>query len=131
MGSVITQDTIDHVVQTIVANFNPRRIVLFGSRARGDHRPDSDLDLFIEMDLESDLPSWQRARRIHDAFDPYPCAMDIIVYTPEETEYWRAAAASLASTVLREGKVLYEREGPGASTRVVPQGGERSIERTE
>lgn len=49
-------------------------------------------------------------RRIHRAFDPYPCAMDIIVYTPQEIAARKDAAASLVATVLREGKVLYERE---------------------
>lgn len=115
MPGEITQHTIDEVVRTIAERFHPRRIILFGSRARGDHRPDSDLDLFIEMELDSRLPPRERARRVRSAFSVYPCPMDIIVYTPEESEYWRAAAASLPSTVYREGKVLYERGRSTAS----------------
>ncbi len=111
MPREITQATIDSVVQTIVARFNPHRIILFGSRARGDHRPDSDLDLFIEMDIDASIPPRERARRIRSVFDPYPCAMDLIVYTPEETAYWSEAKASLPATVLREGHMLYERSG--------------------
>jgi predicted nucleotidyltransferase len=111
VGSEITQATIDEVVATIVERFQPRRVIMFGSRARGDHRPDSDLDLFIEMSVDPDVPPRERARRIRAAFDPYPCAMDIIVYTPEEAAYWREAVASLPATVEREGKVMYERAG--------------------
>lgn len=63
------------------------------------------------MDVDPAVPPRERARRIHSVFDPYPCAMDLIVYTPKESAYWRAAAASLPSTVYREGKVLHERAG--------------------
>jgi predicted nucleotidyltransferase len=110
MRPQITQSTIDHIVSTIVGRFNPHRIVLFGSRARGDNRLDSDLDLMIEMDVEAGIEGRERVRRIHRIFDPYPCAMDIIVYTPEEIAARKSAAASLVSTILREGTVLYERE---------------------
>jgi predicted nucleotidyltransferase len=108
-GREITQATIDGVVRTLVERFHPRRIILFGSRARGDHRPDSDLDLFIEMDVDSSIPLRERARRVRSSFDPYPCAMDLFIYTPEESAYWREAAASLPATAYREGTVLYER----------------------
>jgi len=104
---MVTQETINHIVEVIVAKFNPRRIILFGSRARGTAVSDSDVDLFIEM--ETELAASEQARRIRRSFDPYPCAMDIVVYKPEETQKWALAATSLASTVLREGKILYER----------------------
>jgi predicted nucleotidyltransferase len=107
----ITQATIDDVVRTIVDRFHPRRIILFGSRARGDHRSDSDLDLFIEMEVDPALPLRERARRVRSAFAPYPCPMDLIIFTPEESAYWREAAASLPAAAYREGKVLYERAG--------------------
>jgi len=44
---------IRQVTRTIVEHFHPRRIILFGSQARGDAGPDSDMDLFIEMDTPS------------------------------------------------------------------------------
>ena len=109
MPREITQDVTAAVVKTTVEQFHPHRIILFGSRARGDHRPDSDLDLFIAMDVGPAVPRRERARRIHATFNPYPCAMDLIVYTPEESAYWREVAASLPATVYREGRVLYGR----------------------
>jgi predicted nucleotidyltransferase len=122
-AATLSPALVRRIVDTIVAGFDPYRIILFGSRARDDARPDSDLDLLVE--IETELPRRERARRIRSAFDPYPWPMDIVVYTPAETEKWRQAAASLVSTVLREGKVLYERDGQGTGRSMVPEGGKR------
>ena len=97
------------VVEKIVDRFAPERVVLFGSHARGDAGPDSDVDLFIEMDV-GELGS-RRATTIRKALGLYAFPLDIVVYTPAEFQYWRQAAASLAATVAREGRVVYERTG--------------------
>ena len=104
---MIDQETIQHVTHVIATNLSPRRIILFGSHARGEAEPHSDLDLLIEMDPP--LPARGRASHIKRLFDPYPCPMDIVVYSPEEVAYWKQAPASLVASALREGKVLYER----------------------
>ncbi len=104
---MIAEQALQDIVNTIVGRLSPRRIILFGSYARGEAGQDSDLDLFVELD--SPLPARGRATRIKQLFDPYPFPMDIVVYTPDEVNYWKQAAASLVSSVLREGRVLYER----------------------
>lgn len=104
---VIGQDLLDHIVSTIVKRFDPERIVLFGSRARGDHRPDSDFDLFVEMESDQRLP--ERAVAISAAFGLHPWSMDIIAYTPEEVARMRGRVGALLTTIEREGRVLYER----------------------
>jgi len=104
---MVDENAIQHIVETIATHLSPQRIILFGSYARGEAEPDSDLDLFVEVD--GPLPARGRGSRIKRLFDPYPCPMDIVVYTPEEVAYWKQAAASLVASVLREGKVLYER----------------------
>jgi predicted nucleotidyltransferase len=43
---------IKHVTDTIVAHFDPERVILFGSQARADAGPDSDLDIFVEMETK-------------------------------------------------------------------------------
>jgi predicted nucleotidyltransferase len=101
-----TSEDVNQIVQAIVSQFHPRRIILFGSQARGEAGPDSDLDLLVEM--ETTLPRREQVRRIRRSFDPYPCAMDIVVYTPDEVRKWAQAPASLVATVMREGRILYE-----------------------
>ena len=100
-------ELIQSVADYIAAQFNPNRIILFGSHARGDARDDSDVYLFVEM--ERVMPRMEQERAIRRSFAKRPFAMDIIVYTPEEIAKWSQAPYSLAATVLREGRVLYER----------------------
>jgi predicted nucleotidyltransferase len=80
--------------------------VLYGSYVTGKPTEDSDLDIIVIQ--ETNLPMYKRARGIHSLFNPYPCAMDILVYTPEEVKYWQDTPAAFVTRALREGKVLYE-----------------------
>ena len=97
----------EQIAERIVAAFNPLRIVLFGSHARGDCRPDSDVDLLIEM--PSELSPAERIRAVDRLFMPRCWPMDVVVLTPEEVVGQRASRNSLVCTAEREGKVLYER----------------------
>jgi predicted nucleotidyltransferase len=97
---------LEHVTKTIVERFRPRRIMVFGSHARGEAGPDSDLDLFIEMDTSRRPPD--RAIEISEAFGLRPWPMDIVVYTPEEVRRLRSVNGTLLSVIEKEGKLLYE-----------------------
>ena len=98
---------IEKIVRTIVERFDPKRIVLFGSRARGDWDPESDVDLFVEM--ESDKSPAERAIEVGRVFGLREWSMDLFVYTPEEAERRKRIRGTLASIVEAEGTVLYER----------------------
>ena len=100
---------IEEIVRRIVATFQPRRIVMFGSRARGDTRPDSDLDLMVEMETQD--PPAQRVRGIDALFGLRRWAMDLVVYTPAELESQRQYRNSLVRVIESEGRVLYEQPG--------------------
>ena len=104
----MVEPPVDEIVRKIVEAFAPRRIVVFGSRARGQAGPDSDLDLFVEM--HSDLPPRQRVRAVSDLFGLRRWAMDLVVYTPQEVERMKDTVGTLLYTIEREGKVLYERQ---------------------
>lgn len=95
------------ITKTIVERFHPRRVILFGSRARGDAAPESDLDIFIEMESKASPP--ERAVEVSSVFGLRPWSMDLVVYTPEEVERLRGVHGTLLSLIEAEGKVLYDR----------------------
>jgi len=97
---------IDEIVQKIVEAFHPRRIVMFGSRARGEAALDSDLDLMVEM--ETSLRPVERVMAVDRLFGLRDWAMDVLVYTPEEVARSKDTVGTLTYTVVREGKTLYE-----------------------
>jgi len=103
----VTDELLAEVVRRIRTVGSPQKIVLFGSWARGTARPDSDLDLLIIE--ESDLPRWRRSARYRRALCGVFPAKDLLVWTPEEIDAWRPVPNAFISTVLREGKLLYER----------------------
>lgn len=97
------------VVRRIVAVADPDRIILFGSRARGDHRPDSDVDLLVVQ--ESDEPRYARSGKLYTALARLPreVDVDIVVFTPREIWEWSGVRQAFETTAVREGVVLYER----------------------
>ena len=107
-GELIPRETIASIVQTIARRLSPRKIVLFGSYATNNPTPDSDLDLLVV--LETDLPRHKRAVPIRLLFRPTPCAMDILVFTPEEIKKWQGTVNHIITEAFSSGKVLYERE---------------------
>ncbi len=103
----VTAETLEEVVRRILAVGSPLRIVLFGSRARGEARPGSDLDLLIVE--ESSLPRYKRAARYLRALVGAFPAKDVLVWTPQEIEAWSRVPNAFVTTALREGKTLYAR----------------------
>ena len=107
-GTDVDDRRLDDMVQRILSVGNPQKIVLFGSRASGKARSDSDYDLLL---IEpSSLPRYKRAARYRRALIGSAPAKDILVWTPSEVEAWSGVANALITTVIREGIVLYERQ---------------------
>ena len=100
------RDLLERVTRTIVEKFHPRRVILFGSRTRGDAGPDSDIDLLIEMETSRTPP--ERAIEVSAAFGLRPWPPDLVVYTPDEVKRLHGVASTLLSVIEREGRVLYE-----------------------
>ncbi|MDA0268552.1 MAG: nucleotidyltransferase domain-containing protein [Cyanobacteria bacterium] len=90
----------------IVAHFQPLKIILFGSHARGDANPDSDIDLLVVFQQLSHKR--KMAISIRKVLSDLPVAKDIIVTTPKEIDEYGDLIGTVLRPALKEGKTLYE-----------------------
>ena len=107
----VSDDLLLQMAQVIVQEVEPERIILFGSHARGEARPGSDVDLLV---VEREGFGKQRSRRreaalLWRALAHFPVPKDILVYSQKEAAAWKDSPGHLVARALREGRVLYER----------------------
>lgn len=99
------QKFIHEMVTRIVTQFQPEKIILFGSHARGDATPDSDIDLLVVMPVKG---SKRKTRlNIRTALHDIPMPKDVIVSDPLEFEWRKDIVGTIEWPAYREGKVLY------------------------
>src|ERR1039457_1268808 len=98
---------LDDLVRRIAERFSPDKIILFGSRARGDEGPDSDIDLLVLFSEVAD-PN-RRAAELYASLVDFPSPMDIVVSTSSRFERYGNVVNTVYWPASREGKVLYER----------------------
>lgn len=97
---------LDEIVERLKRAYEPERIYLFGSRARGDDGPDSDYDFLVV--IPDDAPKDRRGSRLaYQALRGTGVAADILVWTRAYFESRRHLKASLSSMVASEGRLLY------------------------
>jgi predicted nucleotidyltransferase len=97
------------IVAALCAAGQPERIILFGSQARGDARPDSDFDLLIVQAARPGNSRWQDLQSLRQALRRFPIAKDLLLFRPAEFDYWRESLNHVIGRALREGRLLYER----------------------
>lgn len=107
----LSQETIDQLVRVIVQEADPEVVILFGSHARGDARPDSDVDLMVIEHAPFSAQRSQRAEysRLSRALSEFPFAKDILLYSRDEFDYWKESPNHVVGRAQREGKVLHVR----------------------
>jgi uncharacterized protein len=97
---------VEQAVQILSREMKPRRIVLFGSAARGEAGPDSDIDLLVVMDrLESRFAEMNRASHL---LAPLRIPIDVLVYSSEEVEEWGTVVNHIINEALLDGAVVYD-----------------------
>jgi len=101
------QETIDKMTRRIVRRFRPEKVILFGSHARGDAGPDSDVDLLVVLPIRDSRRDVEIA--IGVALHDFRIPKDIIVTTPEDFEWRKEIPGTIERPAALEGKVLYAR----------------------
>ena len=97
----------EEMVRRIAEQFLPDKIILFGSYARGEARPDSDIDLLVLFPEVAD-PN-KRAAELYAALKDFPVPTDIVVSTTFRFERYRNVVNTVYWPAAREGRILYER----------------------
>ena len=100
-------DVVQRMVERIVTQFGPLRVILFGSRARGEATDESDVDLLVVLENGADKRA--SAVAIRRSLSDMPIAKDIIVSTPDEIRRRGELVGSVLRPALREGRVVHER----------------------
>ena len=98
------EEILQEIVRRIVAAVQPEKIILFGSAARGEMGPDSDLDFLIITACDHRRNT---ARKIRRRLIGIGFPIDIIVAKPEDIERYRDEIGLIYRLALKEGKVLY------------------------
>jgi predicted nucleotidyltransferase len=103
----ITQPLIRRMVKRIVQQFDPEQVILFGSQARGDAGPDSDVDLLVVMDVKGSR--LEKSVEILGALREFLVPKDILVTTPQDFAWRKDVVGTIEWPAAREGKVFYAR----------------------
>lgn len=105
---MIETKQISEIVNRIVSNYNPDKIILFGSYAQGDFTDNSDLDFILIKDTNS--PKHKRGIEVRRLFYGLAIPMDFKIYTATEFANELSNQYSFLSSAIKESKVLYERK---------------------
>ena len=101
----VTQEQIQAVADKIAKEFQPEKIILFGSYAWGTPSEDSDVDLCVIKDVEN---TRDLARKIDRLTDPRPFPLDIIVFKPKRELKRLSMGDTFYRQIITEGEILYE-----------------------
>jgi predicted nucleotidyltransferase len=107
VASQEVRQTIQAILEKLLAGYAPQKVILFGSYAYGDPRPDSDIDLLIIKETdERFIDRWVAVRRLLS--DPgRTIPLETLVLTPQELSDRLAIGDQFLAEVVEKGDVLY------------------------
>jgi predicted nucleotidyltransferase len=108
-GANVPMRLIRRYARAIAEEFQPDKIILFGSYAWGTPHEDSDVDLLVVMPARNQHD--QAVRILWQLAAPFP--IDLIVRTPHQMRWRLAEGESFTTTIVSKGKVLYEKNDQG------------------
>ena len=101
---VVSEQILQEIIRRIVEVAEPEKIVMFGSAARGEMGPHSDVDLLV---VRSGAHRRKLAMAIYKRLSGVGCPVDVIVVTPEDIERYGNAPVLIIHPALKEGRVVY------------------------
>ena len=101
----LDQSTLDDIIRRIVEVAQPEKIILFGSAARGEMGPHSDMDLLV---VKAGAHRGSLTGHIYEKLYGVEAAVDVVVVTPTDVERYKDSHALVIKPALREGRVIYE-----------------------
>ncbi len=110
IGFEVTAEELERFIHGIVEATQPLQVIAFGSRARGDHRMDSDLDLAVIVDG----PEEQGRRSLWGLKESLNLPVDLLTISKERYDRFRPWINTIERQIDREGVRLYERGGQPA-----------------
>jgi uncharacterized protein len=114
---MISSEQFNEIIERIASRCDPEKIILFGSRARGEMREDSDIDLLVVA--KTDLPMRDRFPEVRGLLSDFPAAFDVFWKTPEEYLRWRNVVNHVVYFAEKYGRVVYERRDARSGAAVV------------
>lgn len=102
--STVSEETLQEIIRRVAEVAQPEKIIMFGSAARGEMGPHSDVDLLV---VRSGVHRRKLAMQIYKHLAGVGCPVDVIVVTPEDIERYRNTPALIIRPALKEGRVVY------------------------
>jgi len=104
MAKKVSPKVLDKIVRRVVKIAKPEKIIMFGSAARDEMGPNSDVDLLV---IKSGVHRRKLAMKIYGSLGDVGCPVDVVVVTPEDIKRYGNCPALIIEPALREGKLLY------------------------
>ncbi len=102
---MLKQEILEDIINRIVETVRPEKIILFGSAARGEMGPNSDVDLLI---IRQGGHSRKLVGRIYRKLHGVGAAVDAVMVSPADVERYKDSHALVIKPALAEGRVVYD-----------------------